>query len=471
MRKKTKIVATISDLKCDVEFIRELYEAGMNVVRLNTAHQTIEDTLRIVNNVRQVSNNIALLLDTKGPEIRTTPSPNNLAVKSGDVLKLKGDRNKPSDEQFIYVDHSGFVKDISVDDHILIDDGDIELLVTGKKEDYLICTVQNDGIIKGRKSVNVPNQKFSLPALSKKDREYIEFAIEQDIDFIAHSFVRSRTDVLEIKKILEAKKSNVKIIAKIENQEGVDNIDDILEEVYGIMVARGDLAIEIPYERIPGIQKKIINKCIIARKPVIIATQMLHSMIDNPRPTRAEVTDVANAIYSTTDAIMLSGETAYGSYPVEAVNTMSRIAVEVEKSRGDFHKTPMTVLSSKISAYLTKSAVEASIKLNTKAIIVDTTTGRTIRNIAGFRGKKPIYAQCYNQRVVRELALSFGVFPNYLNDEESKDFIKVSLARLLDKSLLKTEDIVVVLGGNFGRNYGASFIEISSVENLLNEEC
>ena len=298
MKKKTKIVATISDLKCDADFIRELYKAGMNVVRLNTAHQTIEDTLRIVNNVRKVSDKIALLLDTKGPEIRTSPSSRKIAVKSGDILKLKGDRNKESDDQFIYVDHSGFVKDVSINDHILIDDGDIELVVTGKEGDYLNCSVQNNGIIKGRKSVNVPNQKFSLPALSNKDREYVEFAIEQDIDFIAHSFVRSRKDVLEIKKMLEAKKSNIKIIAKIENQEGVDNIDEILEEVYGIMVARGDLAIEIPYEKIPSIQKKIINKCVSVRKPVIIATQMLHSMIDNPRPTRAEVTDVANAIYS-----------------------------------------------------------------------------------------------------------------------------------------------------------------------------
>jgi len=234
-----------------------------------------------------------------------------------------------------------------------------------------------------------------------------------------------------------------------------------------IMVARGDLAIEIHYERIPGIQKKIINKCIDARKPVIIATQMMHSMIDNPRPTRAEVSDVANAIYSKTDAIMLSGETAYGKYPVEAVCTMSTIAEEVEKSRGDFHKTPLVILSSKISSYLTKSAVEASIKLNAKAIIVDTTTGRTIRNLAGFRGKKRIFAQCYNKRVVRELALSFGVFPNYIEPNEMHAFIRKSLRQLVQNKMLKESHTVVILGGNFGMHHGASFIEISSVENLL----
>ena len=471
MDKKTKIVATVSDLRCDVEFIEKLFQSGTNVIRLNTAHQTMEDTLRIITNVRQVSDKIALLLDTKGPEIRTCKSEYKIDLKKGNIIQIKGNSTAMSTPECIYVNYDGFAGEVNIGDKILIDDGEIELVIHSKNKDTLICEATNDGLIKPRKSVNVPNVSFSLPALSIKDREYIYFAIENDIDFIAHSFVRNKEDVQEIQQILNEKKSNIKIIAKIENQEGVDNIDEILQHVYGIMVARGDLAIEIPYEKIPGIQKIIINKCIEARKPVIVATQMLHSMIKNPRPTRAEVTDVANAIYSKTDAIMLSGETAFGDYPVEAVKTMSTIALEVEKSRGDINKTPIVILSSRTSAYLSKSAVEASIKLDAKIIVADTTTGRTVRNMAGFRGRKPIYAQCYNKRVMRELALSFGIFANYMETNNPNGFIKTSLLQLYEKDIVKKEELVVILGGNYGFVYGASFIEISTVENLFKRYC
>jgi pyruvate kinase len=471
MEKKTKIVATISDMRCDVEFINKLYDAGMNIVRLNTAHQSQEDTLKVIQNVRKVSDKIALMLDTKGPEIRTNKSDYKIDLKRGDRIKIKGDAQRPSTPECIYVSHNNFVKEIPDGSKILIDDGELELLVLSKGPDELLCEATNDGLIKPRKSINVPNVSFTLPALSDKDREYILFAIEQNLDFIAHSFVRNKEDVIEIQRILDEKKSRIKIIAKIENQEGVDNIEEILQYVYGIMVARGDLAIEIPYEKIPGIQKKIIDKCIETRKPVIVATQMLHSMINNPRPTRAEVTDIANAIYSKTDAIMLSGETAYGDYPVEAVETMSRIACEVEKSRGDFHKVPLVVLSSKTSAYLSRSAVEASIKLDASYIIADTTTGRTMRNMSAFRGKKPIYAICYDKRVVRELALSFGIMPFYMETNTPKEFIRNSLLGLYQDKLLQKQDVVVILGGNYGVSHGASFIEISSVENLFKTYC
>ncbi len=469
MDKKTKIVATVSDRRCEVEFIKELYDAGMNVVRLNTAHQSQDDTLRVIENVRKVSDKIALLLDTKGPEIRTAKTDFVLDVKTGDKIKVIGDSSKVTDENCLYVSHDNFVEEVEVGNQILIDDGEIELIIEEKNADHLVCEVANSGEIKGKKSVNVPNVSFSLPALTKKDRDYVEFAIEQDIDFIAHSFVRNKEDVLEIQEMLDAKQSRVKIVAKIENQEGVDNIDEILDNVYGVMVARGDLAIEIPYERIPGIQKKIINKCIEARKPVIVATQMLHSMIKSPRPTRAEVTDIANAIYSKTDSIMLSGETAYGDYPVEAVKTMAKIAKEVEESRGDYHKTPIKVLSSKTSAYLAKSAVEASIKLDAKVVIADTSSGRTLRNLAGFRGRKPVYCQCYDKRVVRELALSFGIFANFLDSQGTNEFIVPSLNQLMDTKHISNEDRVVIIGGNFGEHHGASFIEISSVENIIKQ--
>jgi pyruvate kinase len=471
MKKKTKIVATVSDQRCDIEFIEKLYRAGMNVVRLNTAHQTFDDTLKIIRNVRKVSENIALMLDTKGPEIRTNNSDYKIDLKRGDVIKLRGDSKCLTTPDCICVSHDHFVNEVAIGNKILIDDGDIELVAIGIENDALLCEATNDGLIKARKSVNVPNVSFSLPAISKKDREYIQFAIEHNLDFIAHSFVRSKEDVIEIQQIFDEKNSKIKIIAKIENQEGVDNLDEILEHVYGIMVARGDLAIEIPYERIPGIQKNIINKCIDARKPVIVATQMLHSMITNPRPTRAEVTDIASAIYSKTDAIMLSGETAFGDYPVESVETMAKIACEVEESRADLHETPIVVLSSKTSAYLSKSAVEASIKLDARYIIADTTTGRTMRNISGFRGKKPIYAVCYDKQVMRELALSFGIFPDYLESNTPNEFIRDTLARLHEEKLLHKDDLVVILGGNYGVSHGASFIEISTIDNLFRRYC
>jgi pyruvate kinase len=443
--------------------------AGMNVVRLNTAHQGFKQAQKVIDCVRKVSDTIAILVDTKGPEIRTTAVEELIEVVTGDRVVLKGDPDKLSNKKCVYLTYKGFVEDVPLNSHILIDDGSLELVVVEKKDDALICEVRNDGKIEGRKSINVPSVSFKLPSLSDKDREFVKFCIEQDIDFIAHSFVRNKADVKAIQDILDESKSQIKIIAKIENQEGVDNLDEILDCVYGVMVARGDLAIEIPYEKIPGVQKAIVNKCISHRKPVIVATQMLHSMIDNPRPTRAEVSDIANAIFSKTDAIMLSGETAYGKYPFEAVETMARVAAEVEKSRSDIHDVPMVVLSNERSAYLTKTAVEAAISLNAKAIIADSDSGRSIRNMAGYRGKKPIFAFCYNKRIVRELALSFGVFAEYIEEtKNSHEFVHKALSRHIENDTLKNDDLVIIIAGNYGNNYGASFIEISPVEKLLN---
>jgi pyruvate kinase len=326
-----------------------------------------------------------------------------------------------------------------------------------------------EGIIKKKKSVNVPGARFHLPTLSRKDIDYIHFAIEHNLDFIAHSFVRSKEDVMAIQHILDEHNSPIKIIAKIENQEGVDNIDEILDVAYGLMVARGDLAIEIPYAKIPGIQRKLIQKGIERRKPVIVATQMLHSMIHNPRPTRAEVNDVASAIYSHADAVMLSGETAYGDYPVESVKTMANVAVEVEKSIEPFYETPMVVLSSDISAYLSKSAVKACTRLNANAIIADSYSGRTIRNIAAFRSNKPVFAMCYDERLVRELALLYGINPWYIHTcKNSHEFIRHSVNAILDRKYIKHEDRLVILAGNFGQKHGASFMEISTADNLRN---
>ncbi len=465
---KTKIVATISDRHCDVQFIKSLYNEGMNVVRLNTAHQTPEDTLKIVKNTRTVSERIALLLDTKGPEVRVVDFDGQFYLEQGSVINMEGNMEGHSAEDHIFVNYSGFADDVPVGSSVLIDDGEVELKVKEKKGSVLRCQVQNSGYVKPRKSVNIPNVTTNLPSVSEKDKKYIQFAAEHDLDFIAHSFVRSKEDIMAVQQILDEHNSDAKIIAKIENQQGVDNIDEILDYAYGIMVARGDLAIEIPYEKIPGIQKMLINKCIEKRKPVIIATQMLHSMIHNPRPTRAEVSDIASAIYSQADAVMLSGESANGKYPVEAVRTMAKVAREVENSKDRMCDIPIVVINNKVSDLLCKSAVEASINLDTKVIIADTTSGRTIRSMSVYRGQKPIYAQCYTKRTMRELQLCYGVFTDFMSPRKtSHEFLIHAINHLEEEHEFNKDDLVVVLAGNFGRSAGASYIEIGSIKNLI----
>jgi len=466
--KKTKIIATISNNMCDVPLLRRLHEAGMDVVRLNTAHQTPEEAMAVVRNVRAVSDRIAIMVDTKGPEIRTVDTGRDLPVKSGDIIYMKGGTVRPSSDTCVWVSYDRFEADLNTGDRILIDDGDIELTVLGKDAGGLKCRVSNDGVIKARKSINLPSVKIKdLPSLSEKDRAFVKFAADQDIDFIAHSFVRRKEDLLAIQEILDSKNSDVKLIAKIENQEGVDNLDEILDHAFGIMVARGDLAIEIPAEKIPIIQKNIVRKCIQRRKPVIIATQMLQSMIHSPRPTRAEVSDVANACLDHTDAVMLSGETAYGKYPLEAVKMMARIAEEVESSTSTFIDTPYEDRNN-ITEYLAKAAVKASLRLKTRGIIADSISGRTIRRLVAYRGESPISAQCYSMRVVRELALSFGVFAHYMEqDLSSHEFLTAVLSRLMEEGKIEKDSLLTVLAGNFGSDNGASYIEISTAENLL----
>jgi pyruvate kinase len=471
MEKLTKIVATISDKRSESDFIRQLHEAGMDVVRINTAHQTPEQTFGLLENVRKVSNRIPFMLDTKGPEIRTNPSPNDLVVMQNQFIMVKGQKNTPSDDQCLYMDYDGFVGRLSIGNKIMIDDGEIELLVVEKHAEHLICRVCNSGIIKARKSVNLPGIAIDLPSLTDKDIDFIEFGIKNNIDFIAHSFVRNKQDVLDIQKILDKHNSPIKIIAKIENQQGVDNIDEILEHVYGIMVARGDLAIEVPAERIPVIQAMLVKKCIRQKKAVIIATQMLHSMITNPRPTRAEVSDIATAIFSGTDAIMLSGETAYGKYPLESVQIMTRTAHETENSKPFLIDSKVMPHDNDISVFLSKTAVRSIQKLNTKAIITDTDTGKTARYLSAFRGRTPIYAQCYDHRVVRELALNYGIYADFMDVETSKkDFTRATLTRLIKKEEIRPEDLIVVMAGNFGKKSGPSYVEVSTAQNMLSSE-
>jgi pyruvate kinase len=467
IKKRTKIVATISDKRCDPDFLRELYREGMDVIRINSAHLNIEGALQIMNNARQVSDKIAILLDTKGPEIRTSVCDSPIPLKKGSTILIAGNPDEKSSDRIINVSYKSFVNEVPEGSAILIDDGDIELRAVKRNGDFLMCLVENDAILGSRKSVNLPGVKIFLPSLTERDRTFIKMAVENKVDFIAHSFVRSKQDVLDVQAVLDEYKSCIKIIAKIENEEGVKNIDEILENVYGIMVARGDLGIEIPYEKIPGIQKMMIQKCINVRKPVIVATQMLHSMITNPRPTRAEVSDVANAIYSQTDAVMLSGETANGKYPVEAVKTMTKVALEVEDNKEKFLELPSLNITGEISAYLAKVAAKTSVRIGAKAIIADTTWGRTIRDMAAYRGYNLILAQCYLKSTMREMALSYGVYASFQERKKSvDDFLKIALMDLTIKHDLKNDDIIVVLAGNFTGRSGFSFIEVGTVEYL-----
>ena len=464
--KKTKIICTVSDNNCEVDFLRSLYENGMDVVRLNSAHASIEGAQKVVDNVRAVSDKIAILIDTKGPEIRLTPmdSTAGFVLKQGERISFMDSTEGLCSHAGLYTNCKSFVKDIPEGAHILIDDGSADLLVVEKQNDRLVCEAQNTAAIKGRKSINVPGVEIELPSLTDKDRMFINWAIDADIEFVAHSFVRSSKDLEEINEIIRSRDSHLKIISKIENQQGIDNLEEILNECYGVMIARGDLGVEIPAERIPHIQKLMIQKCRARKKPVIVATQMLHSMIDNPRPTRAEVTDVSNAIAQRADAIMLSGETAYGQYPVEAVRTMCRIAEESERYIDVSLDVNLEKVTKPIAAVLARSIVGATEEIPVKAFIFDTWTGRTGRYLAEFRPKVPIYAMCYNGFTMRELALTYDVYGYKFDITGTKEgFVNNSIKILLEDGKISKGDLVGFIGGSFNDVLGATYMEFKYV--------
>ena len=467
--KQTKIVASISDLRCEIEFLKELHNAGVNVMRINTAHATTEGIRKVINNIRSVSNQIAIIIDTKGPEIRTTTAEDYIYFKTGDKVRLCGNPYETTNRNCINVTYSNFVHDLNIGNDVLIDDGELALKIVNKDKNTLFAIAQNDARLGSRKSVNVPGVHIELPTLTEKDKDNIKLAIEENIDFIAHSFVRNKDDVKAVQDILDKYNSDIKIISKIENQEGVDNIDEIIDASYGIMIARGDLGIEVPIEKIPGIQRKIIRKCVIANKPVIVATQMLHTMIKNPRPTRAEVTDIANAIYYRTDALMLSGETASGKYPIESVKIMASIIEQAEKDK--MHENDIELPlneNSSVTEFLARNAIKATELLGVKGIITDANTGKTARILSSHRGPNPVIAICNNEKLARQLALSYGITPIYQHDKMNlrEQYIK-SLQMLLQKGFITKEDKIAYLGGSFGEKSGSTFLEINNVKDLI----
>ena len=454
--KKTKIVCTIGPASESEEILEKLITNGLNVARLNFSHGTHEEHLKRIETIKKVRERlnmpVAIMLDTKGPEIRTRDFENGVVELSEGQEFTITTKDILGNKDICSVTYEGLPKDVTAGDSILIDDGLIELKVKEVLNDTDIkCVVKNPGLVKNHKGVNVPGIKINLPAITKKDIEDIVFGIHNGIDFIAASFIRKASDVIEIRKVLEDHRAgNIQIISKIENQEGVENLDEIIQVSDGIMVARGDLGVEIPAEEVPLIQKTIIKKCNESGKPVITATQMLDSMIRNPRPTRAEVTDVANAIFDGTDAIMLSGETAAGKYPVEAVKTMSNIALRTEHSL-DYRQ----MLSSKsigkditVTNAISHATCATAQDLGAAAIITATSSGYTARAVSKFRPNSPIIAATPKKDVMRKLSLVWGVY-TVLSDHTSStdDVIDLSVQSALEKGYINDGDLIVITAG------------------------
>jgi pyruvate kinase len=454
--KKTKIICTMGPNTDNRELMKALALNGMDIARFNFSHGSYEEQgerLALLKSVREeLDLPIAALLDTKGPEIRTgvLKDGKKVTLKEGQTYTLTI-REIVGDDQMGHINYSGLNEDVVPGNKILIDDGLIELEVTAVDDTDIVCKVINGGELGERKGVNVPNVKIKLPALTDKDKDDIRFAMDQGFDFIAASFVRSAAAVREIKEILATQNSPIKIISKIENAEGIENIDEIIAESDGIMVARGDMGVEIPPEQVPYIQKMIIEKCNLACKPVITATQMLDSMIRNPRPTRAEVTDVANAVYDGTDCVMLSGETAMGKYPVEALKMMAQIC-ETTETHLDYEafmkRTVDSENTSDISNAVCFSSVSTAHNMKAKCIVAPSVSGFTTRQLSKYRPDVQIIGLSPSSVSVRQMQIYWGVKPFYARRESSTDdLISASLELLKKKEIITSGDIAVVTAG------------------------
>lgn len=453
--KKTKIVCTIGPKTESVEKLTELVNAGMNVMRLNFSHGDFAEHSVRINNIREVSDNlnqrVAVLLDTKGPEIRTIKlvDGNDVTLTAGQEFTFTTDTTVVGDASRVAVTYAGFAKDLHEGAIILVDDGLIEMEVVSTTETDVKCKVLNTGALGENKGVNLPNISVGLPALSEKDKADLAFGCQQEVDFVAASFIRKAEDVKEIRQILfDNGGENIQIISKIENQEGVDNFDAILAESDGIMVARGDLGVEIPVEEVIMAQKMMIKKCNKAGKVVITATQMLDSMINNPRPTRAEAGDVANAILDGTDAVMLSGETAKGKYPVEAVEIMAHICERTDASMSSELAASVETRGMRITEAVCKGAVETTEKLNAPLIVVATKGGKSAKSVRKYFPQANILAITTNEKTAQQLCLTKGVKTCIVDQIDSTDeFYRKGKQLALKTGLAQQNDIVVMVSG------------------------
>ncbi len=454
--KKTKIVCTIGPATAEVETIKRLIKAGMNVARINFSHGSYAEQEKFVEAVKQARKElnlpVALLLDTQGPEIRTGKLEQNpTELKTGEYITLTPNQLMGNSD-IVSITYADLAKDVQVGTKILVDDGKIELKVETIEGEDVYCKIINGGMLGNRKSINVPKVHIHLPALKEKDIQDLIDGCKADFDFIAASFVRSADDVKAIREVLDANGGkDIKIISKIENQEGIDNFAEILKVSDGIMVARGDLGVEIPVEMVPVMQKKFIKDCQKAGKIVITATQMLESMTEKPRPTRAEVSDVANAVYDITSAIMLSGESAQGKYPVECVELMSKIANAVEKHLHydkRFQSVDCREYDSNYEFKLNHAACATALQIGAKAMVAYTETGDTPSILSGFLNGLPIYAITSNEKTYRQLALTWGVCPILIQEKmKPEETISKGIDILKEVKALKEGDIVIIAGG------------------------
>lgn len=454
--KKTKIVCTMGPSTDDEEIMRKLVQNGMDIARFNFSHGDHEEQKKRMDMLKKIraeeKKPVAILLDTKGPEIRTglLKDGRKVTLRTGEtfVLSAEGDAG---DEHGVSITYAGLVEDVQAGTKILIDDGLIELTVRDKTDRSIICTVDNGGELGERKGVNVPNVPIRLPAITEKDREDLRFGAEQGVDFIAASFVRDAECILEIKAWLKkCKAPHIPVIAKIENAEGIRNIEEIIRCADGIMIARGDLGVEIPAEEVPYLQKMIIHKCNDCYKPVITATQMLDSMIRNPRPTRAEVTDVANAVYDGTDAVMLSGETASGKYPLESLKMMTHI---VENTEDHLDYEVMLAKAGErqkkgISSAIGYVSVAAAENLNAKCIVTPSVSGATARVVSKFRPRADIIGVTPNEETLRRMQIYWGVYPlKSIEFSTTEDILNGAIDLISAKQIAEAGDIIVLTAG------------------------
>ena len=449
--KKTKVICTIGPASDSAEVMEKMVNEGMNCARINLSHATEDGILKTIDNIREVRKAtnlpVALLYDTKGPEFRTLKFENGgVSLKRGDTIKMSKTCNKGSELEF-GVNHSDAIDFIEVGDKVLIDNALLELEVIKKENDYVLLKALGDGKIQDHKTINVPGVNLKLDFMSDDDRKDITFAATHSCDYLALSFVNAKEDVIEAREIVEKAGGDALIISKIESQMGIDNIDEIIDESDGIMVARGDLGVEAPMEELPMIQKDIIRKCREKGKFAIVATEMLASMYESPRPTRAEVSDVANAILDGTDCVMLSGETTIGKYPIDAVSIMSRICEYVE-STIDYSKHVAYTGSIGISDTIAKLVVEAAQYTDIKLIVTTTMTGFTARKISNLRPNSPILACCPSKHIAEKVVLNFGVKPIITDIYKSTDkMIENARKMAVNEFELKKGDLIIITGG------------------------
>lgn len=449
MRRKTKIICTIGPATSSYDMLEQLYHAGMSVVRLNMSHGDHASHAQIIKSIktlnRKVSYTVPVMLDTQGPEIRTGHRGVDLNLKQGEEITVVVRGADDVEESSIHIDYEDLINTVQLGDRITVDNGLINLEVLSKENYAMRCRVVDGGLLKGKRHVNLPGVRVNLPAITDKDREDILFGIEQEVDFIALSFVRCVDDIHQLRELLGAKANKIKVIAKIEDQEGVRNLAEIIAAADGVMVARGDLGVEVPFYELPNIQRRMVRECCEAGKRVIVATHLLESMIENPMPTRAEVTDVANAVYEEVDAVMLSGETTVGKYPRKCVENLDKIACSVEPYRGLRFTDNLDLANHKQS--IAASAVHLADTMKARAIVVITRKGRMANYVANCRPREAIiFAFSNESRTRRQLSLCRGVYAHRIHfSHEPEKTLATAFTALLQKEDFQPGDHVVVI--------------------------